>query len=69
MMPKESKTFGIEHVPELVKKSITNIENSNPELLKENIRIEKGDGRMGWPFDKTIKFDAIHVGAAAAKVP
>ena len=56
-------------MPELVKKSIENIGNSNPDLLKEQIRIEQGDGRQGWVFDKEIKFDAIHVGAAADKVP
>jgi hypothetical protein len=31
--------YGIEHVPELVKKSIENIEKDNPDLLKEKIRI------------------------------
>ena len=69
VMPNESKTFGIEHVPELVKKSIENIKKSNPELMEGRVRIEQGDGRVGWHYDKTIKFDAIHVGAAADKVP
>ena len=38
-------------------------------MLKEKVRIEAGDGRLGWPFDKDIRFDAIHVGAAADKMP
>ena len=37
--------------------------------MKEKIKIEIGDGRRGWPFDKNIKFDAIHVGAAADRIP
>lgn len=31
----------------------------------DKIKIEVGDGRMGWTKDKDIKFDVIHVGAAA----
>ena len=31
--------------------------------------IQQGDGRNGWPKDKSILFDVIHVGAAAEKVP
>jgi len=61
--------YGIEHVPELVKKSIENISKDNPDLLKEKIRIEQGDGRQGWIADKSLRFDAIHVGAAADKIP
>ena len=37
--------------------------------LDQKIRIETGDGRLGWILDKNIKFDAIHVGAAASKMP
>lgn len=28
-----------------------------------------GDGRKGLEVDREIKFDAIHVGAAAAEIP
>ena len=35
----------------------------------EKVRIEAGDGRLGWTQDKDIKFDVIHVGAAAEKMP
>ena len=68
-MPPTSKIFGIEHVPELVKKSLQNISKDNPDLLKQKVRIEQGDGRLGWIIDKNVKFDAIHVGAAADKIP
>jgi protein-L-isoaspartate(D-aspartate) O-methyltransferase len=63
-MPPGAKVYGIEHVPELVKKSIENIKKGNPEVM-DKIKIEVGDGRMGWTKDKDIKFDVIHVGAAA----
>lgn len=33
------------------------------------IRIEAGDGRLGWTLEKGLKFDVIHVGAAAEKMP
>lgn len=68
IMPPEGKVYGVEHVPELVKKSIENIQNDSPELLKK-IKIETGDGRMGWTIDKGLTFDVIHVGAAAEKTP
>lgn len=51
-----------------MKKSIENIKKGNPELM-EKVRIEAGDGRLGWTQDKDIKFDVIHVGAAAEKMP
>jgi protein-L-isoaspartate(D-aspartate) O-methyltransferase len=68
MAPKGAKVFGIEHVPELVDKSILNLKNSHPDLLKDKVEIRVGDGRLGWP-DENIKFDVIHVGAAPAKIP
>lgn len=69
LIPPQAKVYGIEHVPELVKLSIQNIHKGNPDLFKEGrIEIKEGDGREGWP-DKGIKFDVIHVGAAAAKMP
>jgi protein-L-isoaspartate(D-aspartate) O-methyltransferase len=37
--PTESRVYGIEHVPELVKQSIINISNSNPELMKGKVII------------------------------
>ena len=69
LVPPNAKVYGIEHVPELVQMSLNNIKKSNPELLKgDRIEIIQGDGREGWP-NKDIKFDVIHVGAAAAKMP
>lgn len=68
MSPKDCKVYGIEHVPELVKSSIESIKKCNSNVFEEKIQIIQGDGRKGWP-DKSIKFDVIHVGAAAPELP
>ena len=72
MMGKNGKAFGIEHIEELVKKSIENIKKDDPDLLLSGrVTLKKGDGRLGYdPENKqTELYDAIHVGAAAPQVP
>lgn len=60
--------MGIDHIPELVNLSIENIQNDQPELLQSGrVRLVLGDGRVGAP--DLGPFDAIHVGAAAPKLP
>ncbi|XP_054909499.1 l-isoaspartyl protein carboxyl methyltransferase, like isoform X2 [Poeciliopsis prolifica] len=62
------RVIGIEHIEELVQKSIENVQNDDSELLSSGrIRLVVGDGRLGYPDG--APYDAIHVGAAAAKVP
>jgi protein-L-isoaspartate(D-aspartate) O-methyltransferase len=62
------KAIGIEHIQELVDKSIINIKKNNKELFDEGVlEIVKGDGRQGYAAE--APYDAIHVGAAASDTP
>ncbi|CAH8593058.1 unnamed protein product [Schistosoma bovis] len=67
---------GIEHIDELTKFSLSNVENwfnhsQNARLsgieLGKQLKLVTGDGREGWPSD--APYDAIHVGAAAPVIP
>ncbi|XP_038638673.1 protein-L-isoaspartate(D-aspartate) O-methyltransferase-like [Scyliorhinus canicula] len=59
---------GIDHIPELVERSIHNVESDNSTLLSSGrLSLIVGDGRRGYP--NGAPYDAIHVGAAAAVVP
>lgn len=64
------KAVGIEHIPELTRKALANLAK-DPSLVRlmEEGRLELvvGDGRGGWPAG--APYDAIHVGAAAPRVP
>ncbi|CAF1087031.1 unnamed protein product [Didymodactylos carnosus] len=62
------KAVGIEHIPDLVKKSVDNIEKHHKQLLRDKVvEIVEGDGRKG--YEKEGPYDAIHVGAAAPDTP
>lgn len=62
------KAIGVEHIQELVDKSIRNINKHNKELFDEGtLEIHKGDGRLGYLAE--APYDAIHVGAAAPDTP
>ena len=64
------KVIGIDHIPQLVESSITNVnkDEKSSEMFKSGvIRLVVGDGWKGMPSD--APFDAIHVGAAAVNVP
>ncbi|KRX20385.1 Protein-L-isoaspartate(D-aspartate) O-methyltransferase [Trichinella nelsoni] len=68
MLGNSGKAVGIEHIPQLVEKSIQNVRNGNPELLSSGrVKLIVGDGRDGYAQDGP--YDAIHVGAAAERVP
>ncbi|XP_050537731.1 protein-L-isoaspartate(D-aspartate) O-methyltransferase isoform X1 [Daktulosphaira vitifoliae] len=68
MLGENGKAIGIDHIPELVEKSIENIANDNPELLNsQRVILEIGDGRLG--YEKFAPYNAIHVGAAAESIP
>nr|CAB3264707.1 protein-L-isoaspartate(D-aspartate) O-methyltransferase-like [Phallusia mammillata] len=72
MMGSSGKAYGIEHIPELVNKSLENIRHDEANLLDSGrIVINKGDGRLGYDPDKKRYelYDAIHVGAAADQIP
>ncbi|KAF9557036.1 Pcmt1-prov protein [Agrocybe pediades] len=63
------KVVGIDHIPELVEDSINNLKKDGREdaMKKGEIVMISGDGRLGYP--EGGPYDAIHVGAAAPKVP
>lgn len=66
----ESKglVVGIEHHPKLVEFAIENLNSDDPRLLSEGkVKIIQGDGRLGCL--EYGPYDAIHVGAAAVKIP
>ncbi|XP_072220903.1 l-isoaspartyl protein carboxyl methyltransferase, like [Leuresthes tenuis] len=68
MMGPSGRVVGIEHIDELVQKSIKNVQADDPELLSSGrIKLIVRDGRLGYPDG--APYDAIHVGAAAATVP
>ena len=52
--------FGIEHIKELIPRSIESIKEA---LSDEPFEIKEGDGRLGWA--EHGPYDVIHVGAAA----
>lgn len=61
------KVIGIDRIPELVEWGRANIERDRPHLLTSGrASIIVGDGWEGIPGQS---FDAIHVGAAAERVP
>ncbi|KAG7670491.1 hypothetical protein KSW81_003054 [Nannochloris sp. 'desiccata'] len=68
--PPNGRVIGIDHIPELVETSISNVkkDSSAKKLLKSGIlKLVTGDGWEGMPSE--APFDAIHVGAAAANIP
>lgn len=59
---------GIEHHPKLVEFAIENLNSDDPKFLSEGkVKIIQGDGRLG--CEEFGPYDAIHVGAAAVKIP
>ena len=68
MMNYQGKIIGVEHIPELVKNSIKNIENCRPGVFSSTIlEIIEADGRIG--YSTFAPYKAIHVGAAAEHIP
>ncbi|KXN84050.1 Protein-L-isoaspartate(D-aspartate) O-methyltransferase [Leucoagaricus sp. SymC.cos] len=63
------KVVGIDHIPELVDWSVTNLRQDGlgKALEKKQIEMVAGDGRKGYPSGGP--YDAIHVGAAAPSLP
>ena len=61
-----SEVIGIEHIPELVEMSKTNL--TNDDGMIEKVKVILGDGRNS-NDELTGHFDAIHVGAAAPRIP
>lgn len=68
MVGKTGKVIGVEHIDELVELSKENVNKHHEDLLTSG-RIEffAGDGRQG--YKPAAPYKAIHVGAAAPKIP
>jgi len=61
-------SVGIEHIPELVNMSITNVrKNFSDWIDSRRVLLVAGDGREGYAEKSPYK--AIHVGAAANTIP
>ncbi|VDK18479.1 unnamed protein product [Anisakis simplex] len=68
MVGKTGKAIGIEHIGELVNDSIKNVEKHHADLISSGrVLLIEGDGREGYQPEAPYK--AIHVGAAAPKIP
>ncbi|KAH7301238.1 hypothetical protein KP509_23G017200 [Ceratopteris richardii] len=69
MVGENGRAVGVEHIPELVERSIQSIKKGNAAHLLETGRlsVHASDGKLGYP--DAAPYDAIHVGAAAAVVP
>ena len=69
MVGRTGKAVGIDHIPELVEMSRTNIKQDGKEelLLSGQLELVVGDGRKGFPAGGP--YNAIHVGAAAPNLP
>lgn len=69
MVGETGRSVGVEHIPELVQRSIETIKKGKAAHLLESGRlsIHAADGKLGYP--EGAPYDAIHVGAAAADLP
>uniref|UniRef100_A0A7M5V8Y9 Protein-L-isoaspartate O-methyltransferase n=2 Tax=Clytia hemisphaerica TaxID=252671 RepID=A0A7M5V8Y9_9CNID len=68
MVGKTGCVVGIDHIPELVERSVQNVNKGNSDILtSKNLELVVGDGRLG--YLPRAPFDAIHVGAAAPHLP
>jgi protein-L-isoaspartate(D-aspartate) O-methyltransferase len=68
MMNDSGIVVGVEHIPQLYKLSLENINKNHSNLLKEGkVILKNSDGRLG--CKDYAPYKAIHVGAAAPQVP
>ncbi|XP_066597997.1 protein-L-isoaspartate(D-aspartate) O-methyltransferase-like [Prorops nasuta] len=68
MVGPRGKVIGVEHIPELKDISEKNVQEDCSHFLKDGrLKFVVADGRLGYPDDGP--YNAIHVGAAAEKLP
>ena len=68
MMNDSGIVVGVEHIPQLYKLSLENINKHHSNLLNEGkVILKNSDGRLG--CKDYAPYKAIHVGAAAPQVP
>lgn len=62
-----ARVIAVEHVPDLARYAEDRINKACPEAIRACIKVVAGDGRNGVP--EYAPYNAIHVGAAASKIP
>lgn len=68
MVGSRGRVVGVEHIPELIEMSTRNVREDCEHFIKEGrIKFVPADGRYGYAPD--APYNAIHVGAAADKLP
>ena len=68
MMDDQGIVVGVEHIPDLHKRSVENVSKNHKNLIDESkLVLKEGDGRNG--CEEYSPFDCIHVGAASERVP
>lgn len=68
MIGNNGKVVGIDHIPELVELAKENTRKNHSDLIDSGrVVFVEGDGREGYSLDR--KYNAIHVGAAAERIP
>ncbi|CAJ1421764.1 unnamed protein product [Effrenium voratum] len=68
MVGEEGKVIGIDYLWPLVDLAVANVHKADADLLNSGtLQFEQGDGWKG--YEKASPFDAIHVGAAAERLP
>ncbi|PAV88678.1 hypothetical protein WR25_17254 [Diploscapter pachys] len=68
MVGRTGKVVGVDHIPQLVELSIDNTRKHHADMLDSGrLVLVEGDGRLGYKADR--QYNAIHVGAAAEKIP
>lgn len=76
ILGKSGTVYAMDYFPRLVETTRTNLMKDDKDLLTNNVvKLQSGNGWKGWKnenndiTDEEIKFDVIHVGAAADKFP
>jgi len=68
MMDDQGIVVGVDHIPDLHKRSVENVSKNHKNLIDEaKLFLKEGDGRKG--CEEYSPFDCIHVGAASERVP
>uniref|UniRef100_A0A0N5A8P3 Protein-L-isoaspartate O-methyltransferase n=1 Tax=Syphacia muris TaxID=451379 RepID=A0A0N5A8P3_9BILA len=68
MVGNTGKVIGIDHIPELIELAVNNTRKNHDELIESGrLKYVVGDGREG--YAPCAPYNAIHVGAAAPKLP
>ncbi|PAV60481.1 hypothetical protein WR25_10606 [Diploscapter pachys] len=68
MVGRTGKVVGVDHIPQLIELGINNTKKHHADMLDSGrLVFVEGDGRLGYKTGR--QYNAIHVGAAAEKIP